>query len=97
MVHLEPFRNTKWQRNKAWQPLTHAGSILRFGHASWTAVKTLISSLCVMALLVSRAHISDALIDIWKSVTIATELLLFHIVITLFKKYSSYTHILLGL
>lgn len=47
-------------------PLTHAGPIFCFGHANWAAVETLVSSLCVTALLVSRAHISHALIDICK-------------------------------
>lgn len=75
-VHLATSMKRKWIRDEEWQPLTHAGSILCFGHASWTAVETLVSSLCVAALLVSRAYISHALIDICKSATITVELLL---------------------
>lgn len=56
-------------------PLTHTGSILCFGHASWAAVETLVSSLCVTALLVSRADISHALIDVCKSAPFTIELL----------------------
>lgn len=54
-------------KNEVKGRLTHAGSVLRFGHASWAAVETLVSSLCVTALLVSRTHISHALIDVCKS------------------------------
>lgn len=44
--------------------LTHTGSGLSFGRTSRAAVETLVSSVRVTALLVSRAHVSHALINV---------------------------------
>lgn len=44
--------------------LTHAGSGLCFGHSSRAAVETLVPAVRVTTLLVSRAHVSHALINV---------------------------------
>lgn len=48
-------------------PLTHTRPVLCFGHAGGAAVEALVASLCVAALLVSRANAPRALVDVWKA------------------------------
>ncbi len=70
LVILVKSHATFKKRIKVWKPLTHAGSVLCFGHASWAAVETLVSSLCVAALFVSWTHVSHALVDVCQSANI---------------------------
>lgn len=54
-------------------PLTHTRPALRFGHAGGAAVETVVASLGVAALLVSRAHVPRALVDVWKSAAVTSK------------------------
>lgn len=58
-----------------WRSLTHTGSILSCGQSSWATVKTLVSSVCVAALLVSRTYVPHTLVDVCESENITAGLL----------------------
>lgn len=47
--------------------LTHTGATLCFGHAGRAAVETLVPSVRVATLLGRRAHVSRALVNVWKA------------------------------